>query len=362
MSDVELVGSTSNYLVILCSLIIICKTLINNNHILSSMSDKLVDRPLIPVSIITGALGSGKTTLLNHILTENHGIKIGVIVNEFGDVGIDSELIVSSTDEMIELANGCICCTIRGDLVGAVKQTLEKNVEYILIETSGMAEPGPVANTFLAGELRLHTKLDGIITVVDAENLHIALGHGPTVEEQIKAADVILLNKTDIVSEDELVLLEEQIHSLSPKVYIFRTQQCKAPLNILLATGKFNINSWIESGFDEEHAHQHTHSSGFSAVAVQTSKPLRVDSFANFTRKIPVDIFRAKGIVCIANLAAPNDSSKDMRMVFHKVGKRIETFFDRSWKAGEEHKTKIVLIGKNIDAKYWQEELDLCTK
>ncbi len=319
----------------------------------------MIENLLVPVSIVTGALGSGKTTLLNHILTENHGIKIGVIVNEFGDVGIDSELIVSSTDEMIELANGCICCTIRGDLVGAVKQTLEKHVEYILIETSGMAEPSPVANTFLAGELRLHTKLDGIITVVDAENLHTALGHGPTVVEQIKAADVILLNKSDLVNENELTALEKQIHEFSPRAFIFRTQNCRAPLNILLATGKFNIDRWLDSGFGDEHDHEHA--AGFSAVGLQTNKPLRVDAFANFTRLIPVDIFRAKGIICIGNLA-DSSSKKDMRMVFHKVGKRIETFFDRSWRDGEEHKTKIVLIGKNIDAKYWQNELDLCTK
>ncbi len=314
---------------------------------------------VIPVSIVTGALGSGKTTLLNYLLSENHGIKIGVIVNEFGDVGIDSELIVSSTDEMIELANGCICCTIRGDLVAAVKQVLEKNIEYILIETSGMSEPGPVANTFLTGELRLYCKLDGIITVVDAENLYAAIGHGPTVQEQIVAADVVLLNKTDLVNEQELVAVESKIHEFSPKVFIFRTLNCKAPLNILLATGKFNIDRWLDAGFGDEHDHEHA--AGFIAISIQTNKQLRVDSFANFTRLIPVDIFRAKGIVCIANLA---DSSpeKDMRMIFHKVGKRIETFFDRSWREGEEHKTKIVLIGKNIDAQYWQNELDLCTR
>lgn len=317
------------------------------------------DAPIVPVSIVTGALGSGKTTLLNYLLTENHGIKIGVIVNEFGDVGIDSELIVSSTDEIVELANGCICCTVRGDLVGAVKQVLDKGIEYILIETSGMAEPGPVANTFLTGEMRLHTKLDGIITVVDAEHLHIALQHGPTTMEQIKAADVILLNKTDVVGDDELARLEQEIHEMSPRVFIFRTVKCRAPLNILLATGRFNIDRWLEGGNAEEQ--EHDHAAGFTAVSITESRPLRVDSFAQFTRILPVEIFRAKGIVCVGNLS-DDAPEKDLRMVFHKVGKRIETFFDRSWRPGEKHETKIVLIGTDIDKAHWQAELEKCVR
>ncbi|HIH24663.1 TPA: GTP-binding protein [Candidatus Woesearchaeota archaeon] len=314
---------------------------------------------IVSVSIVTGALGSGKTTLLNYLLTENHGIKIGVIVNEFGDVGIDSELIVASTDEMVELANGCICCTIRGDLVGAVKQVLERGIEYILIETSGMAEPGPVANTFLTGEMRLHTKLDGIITVVDAEHLHIALHHGPTTEEQIKAADVILLNKTDVVADDELDRLESEIHAMSPRVFIFRTVKCRAPLNILLATGRFNIDRWLEEGNDKEHDHEHA--VGFTAVSISEQRPLRVDSFAQFTRLLPVEIFRAKGIVCVGNLS-DDAPEKDLRMVFHKVGKRIETFFDRSWRPGERHETRIVLIGTDVDKERWQEALETCVR
>jgi G3E family GTPase len=315
--------------------------------------------PLIPVSIVTGALGSGKTTLLNYLLTENHGIRIGVIVNEFGDVGIDSDLIVASTDEMVELANGCICCTIRGDLVAAVKQVLSKGIEYILIETSGMAEPGPVANTFLTGEMRIHTKLDGILTIVDAEHLHVALRHGPTTEEQIKAADVILLNKTDLVGEEELARLEQEIHTLSPRVFIFRTVRCRAPLNILLATGKFDIDRWLEEGRGEEHDHEHA--AGFTAVSLLERRPLRVDAFAEFTRRLPVEIFRAKGIVCIGNLSS-EAPEKDLRMVFHKVGKRIETFFDRSWRTDERHETRIVLIGTDIDRERWQAELGKCTR
>jgi G3E family GTPase len=312
----------------------------------------------VPVSIITGALGSGKTTLLNYLLTENHGIKIGVIVNEFGDVGIDSELIVSNTDEMIELTNGCVCCTVRGDLVASVKQILTTGIEYLLIETSGMAEPGPVANTFLASEMRLHTKLDGIITVVDAENLFAALTHGPTVKEQIEAADVILLNKTDVVDEQELVQVEHKIHSISPKVFIFRTVRCRAPLNILLATGKFNIDRWVEEGKTDDHHH---HAAGFAAVAISQEKPLRIDEVTRLVRSLPVEIFRAKGILNIGNLAE-HAPEKDMRMVFHKVGKRIETFFDRPWKPGEKHATKVVLIGTSIDQADWQAKLDACVR
>jgi G3E family GTPase len=313
--------------------------------------------PLIPVSIITGALGSGKTTLLNYLLTEHHGIRIGVIVNEFGDVGIDSELIVSSTDEMIELTNGCVCCTVRGDLIESVKKILTTGIEYLLIETSGMAEPAPVANTFLAGEARLHTKLDGIITVVDAENFFTTMDLGPTVTEQIDAADVILLNKTDIVPEAQLKAVEEKIWEISPKVFIFRTVFCKAPLNILLATGKFNIDRWLEEKRDVEHDHEHA--AGFAAVAISQDSPLAIDEVNLLLRSLPVEIFRAKGILNIGNLADASPE-KDMRMVFHKVGKRVQNFFDRPWREGEVHQTKIVLIGTNIDQELWQKKLDSC--
>jgi G3E family GTPase len=311
--------------------------------------------PLIPVSIVTGSLGSGKTTLLNYLLTENHGIRIGVIVNEFGDVGIDSELIVSNTDEMIELTNGCVCCTVRGDLVASVKQILATGIEYILIETSGLAEPAPVANTFLASELRAQTKLDGIITVVDAENFTDALAQGETARDQVAAADVILLNKVDLVSGDELREVEDEVWGISPRVFIFRTVRCRAPLNILLATGRFNIDRWLAGHVDDEHEH----ASGFAAVAIRQSKHLRIDEVNRFVRSLPVGIFRAKGILSIGNLADPSPE-KDMRMVFHKVGKRIELFFDRPWRQGEAHETKIVLIGESVEKERWQAQLDLC--
>lgn len=314
----------------------------------------------IPVSIITGSLGSGKTTLLNYLLTENHGIKIGVIVNEFGDVGIDADLIVASKDDVIELANGCVCCTVRGDLIEAVKKTLEKDIEYLLIETSGMAEPGPVANTFLVPELpeiRAKTKLDGIITVVDAENLSLALAHGPTVKEQILAADVVLLNKEDLVSEEEVKRIEGKIHEISPRTFIFRTRFGRAPLNVLLATGRFDIDRWMEEGRASDHHHEHA--AGFTAVALTQKKPLSIDATGAMLRSIPVDIFRAKGILCIGNISDA-DPAKDLRMVFQKVGKRIETFFDRPWQEGELHESKVVLIGPKINHAHWQSEMDKC--
>jgi G3E family GTPase len=312
----------------------------------------------VPVSIITGALGSGKTTLLNYLLTENHGIKIGVIVNEFGDVGVDSDLIVAETDELIELANGCVCCTVRGDLVESVRQILQTGIQYLLVETSGVAEPAPVANTFLASEMRLHTRLDGIITVVDAENLDVSLSHSGTAREQIEAADVILLNKTDLVDAAVLDVVERKIHEISPRVFIFRTIKCRAPLNILLATGKFDIDKWIEDGKDGE---EHDHAHAFLAVSIHSKKQLRMDAIGSMLRSIPVSIFRAKGIINIGNISNP-DHSKDMRMVFHKVGKRIETFFDRKWRDGEAHDTKIVLIGTDVDKAHWQKRLDECVK
>jgi G3E family GTPase len=314
---------------------------------------------LVPVSIITGALGSGKTTLLNYLLTEHHGMKIGVIVNEFGDVGIDSKLIVHETEEMIELANGCVCCTVRGDLVRAVNQILTTTIEYLLVETSGMAEPGPVANTFLAGEPRLHCKLDGIITVVDAENLPLALKFGAdTTRSQIKAADVVLLNKTDLVTPVELVNIETTILDISPRTYVFKTVRCRAPLEILLATGKFDIDGWVAQGKDRDSHHEHA--AGFDAVALHQSSPLRIDEANRFARSLPPEIFRGKGVLCVANMAEPNNPEKDLRMVFHKVGARIETFFDRPWRKDESHETTIVLIVQGIERAQWQNMLDAC--
>ncbi len=316
----------------------------------------------VPVSIVTGALGSGKTTLLNRILTEHHGLRIGVIVNEFGDVGIDGDLIETSDEDIIELPNGCVCCTVRGDLVEAVRSTLARKVEYILIETSGMAEPGPVANTFLSSdipEVRNQAKLDGIIAVADAEHLLVSLSESETTSEQIAAADVVILNKTDTVDEERILAVERKIHEISPRAFIFRTVRAVAPLDILLATGKFDIDRWLAEGKDRAEHHAHA---GFKAEAVTQDAPLRLDATTNLLRSIPVDIFRAKGILCVANMSAPDDRSKDLRLVFQKVGKRIETTFDRPWKEGEPHASKLVLIGPKVDGAYWQEELDKCAR
>jgi G3E family GTPase len=313
----------------------------------------------VPVSIVTGALGSGKTTLLNYLLTEHHGIRIGVIVNEFGDVGIDADLIETSQDDIIELPNGCVCCTVRGDLVEAVRKTLESDIEYLLVETSGMAEPGPVANTFLSPdlpEIRNRVKLDGIITVVDAENFSAALAQGHTAEEQIAAADVVLLNKTDIVRSESLDDVERHIKEISPRTYVFRTVRCRAPIDVLLATGKFDIDRWMAEGRSKEGHHEHA---TFTAVAIVQHQQLRLDATTALLRRIPPDIFRAKGILCVAHLSDPSPE-KDLRLVFHKVGKRIETQFDRPWKPGEPHESKLVLIGPKVDREYWQKELDAC--
>lgn len=314
----------------------------------------------VPVSIVTGALGSGKTTLLNYLLTAHHGIRIGVIVNEFGDVGIDAALMETSDDEVIELPNGCVCCTVRGDLVEAVRKTLARDVQYILVETSGMAEPGPVANTFLTPdipEIRNRAKLDGIITIVDAEHLDEALAHGETAAEQIAAADVVLLNKTDLVGQERIEDVERNIRAISPRAFIFRTVKGRAPLEILLATGKFDIDRWIVEGRGREGHHEHA---GFTAVAITQDAPLRMDATTALLRSIPVEVFRAKGILCVANLAAPDDRSKDLRLVFQKVGKRIETTFDRPWRPGEAHTSTVVLIGPTVDKDAWQARLDAC--
>lgn len=310
----------------------------------------------IPVSIVTGALGSGKTTLLNYLLTANHGIRIGVIVNEFGDVGLDADLIETSEDDIIELPNGCVCCTVRGDLVEAVGKTLERDIEYMLVETSGMAEPKPVANTFLVPELpiiRTRCKLDGIITVVDGE--HFLRNEDETVREQVEAADVVLLNKMDLIGEQQANRAEQRIQEIAPGMYVFRTEHGRAPLNILLATGRFDIDRWLARGWDKRE--EHDHAAGYDAVSIEQDRPLRLDAITGMLRSLPAEIFRAKGILSVGNLAA---LEKTNRMVFQKVGKRIEITFSRDWRPNEERKTRIVLIGRNIDRKEWQSLLDGC--
>ncbi len=342
----------------------------------------------LPVTIITGFLGSGKTTLLNHILSNQQGLKTAVLVNEFGEIGIDNELVVSTDENMVELNNGCICCTINNDLVDAVYKVLERqeNIDYLVVETTGLADPLPVALTFLGTELRDLTRLDSIVTVVDAANYSLDLFNSEAAHSQIAYGDVIILNKADLVDEADLDLLEVKIRDVKEGARILRTSNSQVPLPLILSVGLFESDKYFdaeeahthehhehhhhhdhdhsECGHDHDHDHsecghdhhEHHHHShhlendGFTSISFESDKPFSIRKFQYFLdNQLPETIFRAKGIMWFDE--SPN------RHIFHLCGKRF-TLDDDEWKG--EKKNQIVLIGQNLDHAKLYEQLENC--
>lgn len=334
----------------------------------------------LPVTIITGFLGSGKTTLLNHILTNQQGLKTAVLVNEFGEIGIDNELIVATEDNMVELNNGCVCCTINEDLVNAVYKILEREdkIDYLVVETTGLADPLPVALTFLGTELRDMTRLDSIVTMVDCANFSLDLFNSDAALSQIQYADVIALNKTDLVDEADVDSLEVRIKDIKKDARILRTKKSEVPLPLILSVGLFESDKYFEAAeakekedhhHDHDHDHEHDHhehhhdhdhehhhhsnhleNDGFTSLSFQTDKPLAIRKFQYFLdNQLPENIFRAKGILWF--------DESPQRHIFHLSGKRF-TIEDDEWKGDK--KTQLVLIGQNLDKETLQEQLDNC--
>ena len=355
-------------------------------------SSSAIDAPKrgLPVTIITGFLGSGKTTLLNHILTNQHGVKTAVLVNEFGEIGIDNELVITTGEDMVELSNGCICCTINNDLVEAVYKVLERqdSLDYLVVETTGLADPLPVALTFLGTELRDLTRLDSIITLVDAENFSLDLFNSEAAYSQISYGDIILLNKADLVDEANLDALEVRIRDIKEGARILRTVKGQVPLAMLLSVGLFESDKYFapdEKAHDHEHHdhdhsghehhehespkhdqheyeshdhsacdhdhghcdhdHDHAHHShhlendGFTSVSFASDKPFDIRKFQYFLdNQLPTSVFRAKGILWF--------SESPKRHIFHLSGKRF-SLDDDDWKG--EPKNQLVLIGQNLD-------------
>ena len=301
-----------------------------------------------PVTVLTGYLGAGKTTLLNRILTEPHGKKFAVIVNEFGEVGIDNDLIVESDEDVFEMNNGCICCTVRGDLIRIIEGLMRRRDRFdgILIETTGLADPAPVAQTFFVdADVRSKTRLDSIITVVDAKHLLGEIDQAHEAQEQLAFADTIILNKTDLVGEAEIAAVEERIRRINHTASIIRSERCDLDIASLLNRKAFDLDRILEvepDFLDEEHDHDHDdYITSFSLVERAPMDPGR---FLNWLQTIVqafgMDMLRMKGIISFAD--------DDDRFVVQAVHMLLEGDHQRAWKQGEERVTRLVFIGRNL--------------
>jgi G3E family GTPase len=338
----------------------------------------------IPVTVLTGYLGAGKTTLLNRILSEPHGKKYAVIVNEFGEIGIDNDLVVGADEEVFEMNNGCICCTVRGDLVRILDGLMRRKGKFdaIIVETTGLADPAPVAQTFFIDEnVGRKTKLDAVVTVADAKWLNERLKDAPEAKNQIAFADVILINKTDLVSAQELSDIEARIRGINPYAKLHRTERAKVPLDAVLGRNAFDLDRILDlepdflgaddhdphhdhehdHGHDHVHSHahgglKHYHDEEIQSIALQTDQPLDPDKFfpwvQDLVQKEGPNILRCKGILSFKN--------DDQRFVFQGVHMILDGDHQRPWKKDEKRDSRIVFIGRNLPGKMITEGFESC--
>ena len=347
-----------------------------------------MSKKLLPVTIISGFLGSGKTTLLNHILKNQVGLKTAVLVNEFGEIGIDNDLIIEGSEDMIELNNGCICCSINGELLNTVSKVLERSekIDYLIVETTGLADPLPVAMTFAAGDLREKVRLDSIITVIDGENFDFEINNTSIAYSQILYGDILLLNKCDLVNEEKLKKVENFINKIKKEPRILRSTNSEVGLQTIMSVGLFETDTFkfdkdkedLEDNSHDHSSHSHDHSShshdhsshshdhsshshdhshdlinnieGFTSVSYETFEPFSLRKFQYFLdNQISQNVFRAKGILWFME--------SERKHIFHLSGKRF-SLDDEEWT--KEKSNKIVLIGKNLDHQTIKNQLSSC--
>jgi G3E family GTPase len=310
----------------------------------------------VPVSILTGFLGAGKTTLLNYILKQQHGYKFAIIVNEVGKIGIDGMLVENQQEEVVQMNNGCLCCTIRKDLVKGVQNLVKKGgFDYLLIETTGIADPGPVAQTFLnIPQLQQFVRLDSIITVVDSEQIEKQMSETETAREQIAMADFILLNKTDLVSEDALQELEKKVRGLNPHATLFRTNQSQANMKELLDMNAFNLDRKLAADPEFLNELKQRHHHDIASFSFQFEKPFNVEALELFVQELSEKekIYRSKGFLWIGG--------NPRRAIFHGVNNRFTLMWDRLWEKDEKRCSQLVFIGKNIREDKIRKELEKC--